>query len=168
MQKVSELIGKSIVSADTGERIGKVSDVLVDPESQHVVALVLAGGLLRSEHVLPYADVQTLGADAVIARSGAGVVDAKEWHRQGTASRRTSALKHKRVLTTSGRALGEIDDVLLGDGGRVEGFEIAGSTFGGLLRRRSTLPQAHGVTVGVDAVLVPDETAAEIESQRSS
>ena len=37
MQKVSELIGKSIVSADSGERIGKVSDVLVDPQSQHVL-----------------------------------------------------------------------------------------------------------------------------------
>lgn len=167
MQKVSELVGKSIVSADTGERIGKVSDVLVDPQSQHVLGLVVAGGVLGAEHVLPYTDVQTLGTDAVVARSGSGVVGRKEWHQQAIETIRTSTLQHKRVLTTSGRALGNIRDVLLDDAGGVEAFEIAGSTLGGLLRRRSTLPQAHGVTIGADAVLVSDETAAEMESRQA-
>ena len=53
MQKVSELVGKPIASADTDERIGKVSDVLVDPQAQHVAGVVVASGVLSSEHVLP-------------------------------------------------------------------------------------------------------------------
>ena len=167
MQKVSELVGKPIVSADTGERIGKVSDVLVDLQSHHVLGLVVAGGLFSSEHVLPYTDVQAMGRDAVVARSRSGVVGAKEWRQQAVETMRTSTLQHRRVLTTSGRALGEIRDVLLDDAGGIEGFEIAGSTLGGLLRRRSRLPQAPGVTIGADAVLVSDETAAEMESRKS-
>jgi uncharacterized protein YrrD len=166
MQKVSELVGKPIVSADTGERIGKVSDVLVDPQSQHVIGLVVASGVLSAEHVLPFTDVQTLGTDAVVARSGSGVVGRKEWHQQAIDTMRTSALQQKRVLTTSGRALGQIRDVLVDEVGSIEGFEIAGSGFGGLLRRRSTLPQAHGVTIGADAVLVPEDTAAELEPRK--
>jgi uncharacterized protein YrrD len=166
MQKVSELVGKPIVSADTGKRIGKVSDVLVDPQAQHIVGLVVGTGVLSAEHVLPYADVQTLGTDAVVARSGSGVVGRKEWHQRAIATLRTSALQHKRVLTTNGRALGEIRDVLLDEAGGVEGFEIAGSALGGLLRRRSKLPQAPGLTIGEDAVLVPDDTAAELELKK--
>ena len=169
MQKVSELVGKPIVSAETGERIGKVADVLLDPHSHHVLGLVVGAGLFRSEHVLPYSDVQTLGKDTVVARSGTGVVGPKEWREQGIDAARSSTLKHKRVLTTSGRALGEIHDVLLDDSaGTVEAFEVTGSTLGGLMHRRSILPQASGVTIGADAVLVPDETAVALEESRKS
>jgi uncharacterized protein YrrD len=164
MPKVSGLVGKSIVSADTGERIGTVSDVLLDPQALRVLGLVVAGGVLRSEQVLPYTDVQTLGTDVVLARSGSGVVDRKEWHQQAIETIRTSTLQHMHVLTTSGRALGKIRDVVLDDAGGVEAFEIAGSRLAGLLPTRSTLPQADGVTIGADAVLVSDETAAEMES----
>jgi uncharacterized protein YrrD len=168
MHKVSELVGKPIVSAENGERIGKVSDVLLDPQSQHVLALVIAGGLLHSEHVLLYTDVQTLGTDAVVARSGTGVVGAKEWRQLAVETTRTSMLKHKRVLTTSGRAVGEIRDVVLDDDGGVEAFELGGSALAGLLRRRSTLPHAEGVMIGADAVLVPDETVAAMEQSKKS
>jgi uncharacterized protein YrrD len=167
MHRITELVGKPIVSADTGERIGKVSDVLVDPQSQHVLGLVVAGGLLGGEHVLPYTGVQTLGTDAVVARSGSAVIDRKEWHQQAAESIRTSTLQQKRVLTTSGRALGSIGDVFLGDAGTVEAFEIANSSVGGLRRKRTTLPHAHGVTIGADAVLISDETAAEMESEQA-
>jgi uncharacterized protein YrrD len=166
MQKVSELMGRPIVSSETGERVGKVVDVLLDPHSNHVVGLVTAGGgLLSSEQVLPYADVQTLGKDAVVARSGNGVVGSKEWRQQGVDSKRSSTLKHRRVLTTSGRALGEISDVLLdGTAGTVEAFEVASPAFGGLVQRRSILPRGSGLTIGADAVLVPDEAAGALEN----
>jgi uncharacterized protein YrrD len=61
------------------------------------------------------------------------------------------------VLTTSARALGEVHDVVLDDAGRVEAFGVTG---GGLMQKRSSLLQASGVTVGPDAVVVPDDTAA--------
>jgi uncharacterized protein YrrD len=157
MHKVSELVGKSIVSAATGELIGKVSDVLLDRQSQQVVGLVVAGGLVTSEHVLPFADVQTLGTDAVIARSASGMVSAKEWHEREVDVMRASALKRKRVLTTSGRALGEVGDVVLDDVGNLEGFEVTGSALGGLLHPRSRLPHSRGVTIGTDALLVEDD-----------
>jgi uncharacterized protein YrrD len=162
MRKVSELVGQPIVSAASGERVGKVSDVLLDAETRHVVGLVVAGGLFTSEQVLPYKNVQTLGKDAVIARSTTGVVGPKGWREQAAAATRSSTLNHKRVLTTSGRALGEVHDVFLDDAGTVEAFEITG---GGLMRRRSILPRAGGVTVGSDALLVSDETAAAMEGR---
>jgi uncharacterized protein YrrD len=166
MHKLSELVGKSIVSAESGEQIGKVADMLLDKQSQRVLAIVIEGGLFSSEHVLPFADVQTLGKDAVVARSGTGVVGAKDWHQRAIEVTRTSGLKHKLVLTTSGRALGEIHDVLLDETGIVEGFEITGSRLGRLMGRHSLLTRADGITAGADAVIVSDESAAAIEASR--
>ena len=103
----------------------------------------------------------------VVARSGSAVIDRKEWHQQAAESIRTSTLQQKRVLTTSGRALGSIGDVFLGDAGTVEAFEIASSSVGGLREKRTTLPHAHGVTVGADAVLNRTKTAAEMESKQA-
>ena len=78
MWKVSQLIGKSIVSGDNGEKLGRVADVMLHPAAHQVVGLVVAGGVLSPEQVLPYAEIQTLGTDAVIARSGTGLVTAED------------------------------------------------------------------------------------------
>lgn len=161
MWKVTQLIGKSILSGNSGEQLGKVADVLLDADSHRVVGLVVAGGVLRSEQVLPYAEIQTLGTDAVIARSATGLITAKEWHAQPLAATRTSTLKKLPVLTTSGRAVGDVRDILLDEKGLVDALEVSG---GGLLRRRSTVSNAPGLTIGSDAVLIPDAVSPEHQS----
>jgi uncharacterized protein YrrD len=158
MWKVTQLIGKSIVSGNTGEQLGKVADVLLDADSHRVVGLVVAGGVLSSEQVLPYAEVQTLGADAVIARSAAGLLTAKEWHARPAVATRASAVRRLPVLTVSGRAVGDVRDILLDEEGMVDALEVSGA---GLFQRRSTVPNAPGLTIGADAVLVPEAVAPE-------
>jgi uncharacterized protein YrrD len=60
-------------------------------------------------------------------------------------------------------ALGEVHDVLLDDDGRVVGFELVSSSMGGLRHQYSTVPYASGLTVGADAVVVPDEAAPPVD-----
>ena len=164
MQKASDVVGRAIVSSETGERIGRVADLLIDAGVARVLGLVIGGGVLKSEQVLPYTDVHTLGGDAVVARTATGVLNPQQWREQGSEGTRSSTLKHRRVLTTTGRALGEIDDVYVDEAtGTIEGFELVGSAFAGLVQRRSMLPQGSGITIGADAVLVPDELAAGLE-----
>ena len=162
MQRVSELIGKSIMSAELGQRIGEVSDVLLDPQSQQALGLVIAGGAFRSEQVLAYEDIQTIGRDAVVTRSGAVAIAAKDWRQRQVTTMRSSALRSKRVITTTGRALGEVHDVILGDDGRISSFEVTGSKLGGLVRSRFMLPHTGDVTLGADAVLVGEGTASTV------
>jgi uncharacterized protein YrrD len=80
-QRASQLIGKSVVSADTGERLGTVSDILLDEGDHRLVGLVVQRGLMKSEHVLPTESVQTYGRDAVVSRNAQALVTAKEWQR---------------------------------------------------------------------------------------
>ena len=45
MTKISDIVGKAIISAETGEDLGKVADVLLDPASSQAVGLVISGGI---------------------------------------------------------------------------------------------------------------------------
>lgn len=157
MWKISELIGKAIVSGNSGEKLGKVADVLVHSDAHQVVGLVVAGGVLNAEQVLPYAEIQTLGADAVIARSATGLITARDWHAQPVVATRASAIRKMPVLTASGRALGDVQDILLDEKGMVDALEVSG---GGLFQRRSTVSNAPGLTIGSDAVLIPDDAVS--------
>ena len=77
-RRATDLIGKPVVSADTGQKLGTVSDLLLDDGGNRLVGLVLRHGLMKSENVLPAEAVQTLGADAIVSRSGQ-LIAAKEW-----------------------------------------------------------------------------------------
>lgn len=77
-RRATELIGKPVVSADTGQKLGTVSDLLLDDRGSRLLGLVLRHGLMKSENVLPADAVQTLGADAIVSRSGQ-LITAKEW-----------------------------------------------------------------------------------------
>jgi uncharacterized protein YrrD len=79
VQRLSELMGKAIVTADTGEKLGTVADVLLDDDGARVAGVVVRGGWMSKERVLPYEGVQTLGRDAVVVRSGRELMDVKEW-----------------------------------------------------------------------------------------
>jgi uncharacterized protein YrrD len=164
MRRVSEYVGKSIVAADSGEKVGTVADVLVDADAGRIVGVIVGGGLLTSEQVLPYADVQVMGGDAVIAKSRERVVGARGWRETGSDAARAKTYKNKRVITTGGRELGIVKDVYVNENtGVVEAYDVAGPAFTRLLQRRSILSQSADVTVGPDALIVSEGAAGEFE-----
>lgn len=79
MTRATDVIGKPVVSADTGRKLGTVGDLLLDDSGRALVGLVVRHGALRREDVLSADQVQSLGADAVVSRSDR-LIDAKEWH----------------------------------------------------------------------------------------
>lgn len=169
MQRVSDIVGKPIISAESGEKLGKVSDVLVDREGSRVVGVVMRKGLLASERVLPYGDVQALGDDAVVARSERGVIGPQEWNDRGVESARSSTLLDKRVLTSGGHRIGAVKDVHLDEEtGMVQGYEVAAPAYAGLVQRRAVLPRTGDITIGRDVVLVSDAAARAFERGREA
>ena len=166
MRRISEVVGKPIVSADAGEKMGTVSDVLIDNQAARIIGLVIGGGILGSEHVLPYTDVQTMGGDAVVARSRDHVMSAREWHESAHDASRSSTFKNKRVITVTGRELGAVKDLFVNEAtGVVEAYDVSGPGFVNLVRRRNVLPGSAAVTVGPDALIVSEDAAREFEEE---
>ena len=81
MTRATDVIGKPVVSADTGKKLGTVGDLLLDESGRTLVGLVVRHGVLRSEDVLSVDQVQSLGADAVVSRSDR-LITAKEWREE--------------------------------------------------------------------------------------
>ena len=79
IQRASNVIGKSVMAADNGEKLGSVADVLFDESNRQVVGLVIRQGMLHSEQVLPADAVQTFGRDAVVSASRAALISARDW-----------------------------------------------------------------------------------------
>jgi uncharacterized protein YrrD len=73
-----DVVGKPVISADTGEKLGTVADLLLDDASHALVGVVVAHGVLKHEEILPASSVHSFGSDAVVSRS-AELIGAKEW-----------------------------------------------------------------------------------------
>ena len=79
IQRASQVIGKSVMAADNGEKLGTVADVLFDDSDRHMVGLVVRQGLLHSEQVLLAEAVQAFGRDAVVSSSRTALISARDW-----------------------------------------------------------------------------------------
>jgi uncharacterized protein YrrD len=77
-KRASDVIGRPVVSADTGRKLGTVGDLLLDDSGVEVVGFVVRHGRLRGEDVLPASAVHSLGPDAVVSRSDE-LIDGREW-----------------------------------------------------------------------------------------
>lgn len=86
-KRATDLIGKPIVSADGGKKLGRVGDLLLDDGGHEVLGLVVRHGMFKREDVLPASAVQSLGPDAVVSRSNE-LIDPGEWRQRHLASER--------------------------------------------------------------------------------
>lgn len=85
-KRATDVIGRPVVSAETGRKLGVVGDLLIDDAGIEVVGLVVRHGRLKGEDVLPAAAVHSLGPDAVVSRTDE-LIDGREWRDRETIRR---------------------------------------------------------------------------------
>lgn len=158
MYRVSDLIGKTVLSAESGDRLGSVSDALLEEGGGRVVGLVLGSGVLAKEHVMPFENVQTLGGDAVLARTDAGIIGPRQWHKSGVKTTRSSELRGREVVTAAGERLGNVSDLMVDEKtGAFDALEVAwGHRLIGLRSRHSLVRASRDLRIGPHAVVVPE------------
>lgn len=78
--RLTDLHYREVINAANGERLGYVSDVMIDGSSGRITALVVPGpaklfGLLGREedYVLPWANISRLGEDIILIDSATAV-----------------------------------------------------------------------------------------------
>jgi uncharacterized protein YrrD len=145
------------VTADTGEKMGRVEDLLLDSSHHTVVGLLVTDGLLARQRIVPFKELQTVGHDAIIVRSGATAMDAREWLHEGHGAGRTRTLTDKEVVTHDGARIGTVRDVLADDqSGEVVALEVAAPQ--GRLRRahHALVHVDHDVSFTNEVVVIPD------------
>ncbi|MDB4977903.1 MAG: hypothetical protein JWM56_89 [Candidatus Peribacteria bacterium] len=167
MYKGGDIIGKSIMARATGREIDSVKDVLFDAQAGTVLGfLVREPGMLHAGSMIPFANILSIGIDAVIVESEESLVVPEEKSKEDVAVKSGIVAKGTRVMTEDGRDLGQIADLYFDDKtGRIEGYEVSGGLFSDAYSGRSFLPAPPSFRIGEDVAFVPDDMAKQMEEQ---
>jgi uncharacterized protein YrrD len=156
--KAHDVGGNDIIDAKTGTRVGRVEDMLIDPQSMRVSAVVthLGDFLNRDVRAIPANQVQTWGRDVILI-SGEGEMGRREdIPGQESFLSISDNLRGKTVVTTSGEKIGQINDVLMDDNGQIVAFELgSGGIFEGRHEGPTHIPANATRSLGQD-VLIAD------------
>lgn len=150
---VSDLRGKTIISVNDGMKIGTVDEVLVDPDSLRIAALVVKQGSMfdRETWLVPANDVNKWGRDAILVdsrevfRSEADIPGREKWL---SASEKLHGLS---IVNTEGTRLGRLDEILVDDTGKIAAYRVSEGTLGG---SSWEIPARSTKAMGGDVVIV--------------
>jgi uncharacterized protein YrrD len=155
MIKSRDLIGKPLVLIASGEIIGKVKDVLVDPERFEIAALVLPGKLLsKVTMVLPRSAVQVFGKDVILIKGNEAMVRDDSLDRVASLIAVSGQLKGRSVATEKGVRVGILNDVWVDENGKVVSYDLAKVLVEGPLAESKQIPLGATRSMGRDLIIV--------------
>ncbi len=167
MRKGSDIVGKPIIAYDTGEKIGKVIDLIFDQDRNYLVALLVdEKGLFSSAKALPLEAIQSIGLDAVITSQAEGIIPAKLNDKVAAILDRNNVMSGTHIMTVAGQDLGKMVDLYFDETtGAIEGYEVSGGLFADAYSGRSFVPAVQTLRIGEHYAFVPAMVADLMEEQ---
>ncbi|PYS98324.1 MAG: hypothetical protein DMF63_16875 [Acidobacteria bacterium] len=155
---ISVLKGMSVVSLDSGNKLGQIADLFIDPINGVLLGITFStpeGGIGRLSH----ADIYSFGRDAIMVRAGDSI---EPWDDSNLQSgQQAGKLIGTKIITESGDVLGQITNVFVTMRPPPQIlYEIRNSIIDKLLGREFFLPASVGYALSDDAtrLIVPDAT----------
>ncbi len=160
----ADLIGRPVVDASTGDDVAEVRDVLFDASQGRITGFTLRrSGFLgrRMKEVLPITHVLAVGTHAVMILTAEALTRLTDPSEEEDFREAGGAVVGDRVITESGKILGELKDVVVlgGPDPRVVAFEIGGGPPGDGL-----VPVAAASGLSGTLLIVPDEYERRIKT----
>ena len=157
---MDSLIGVAVLSRATGNKLGLVDDLIVDPISGALLGLTVQTQK-GDPGVLDYLDISSFGQDAVMANNDDSVVPL-EGSQLGQQPRAKHNLKGAKVVTEGGNLLGHVANVFIHLAQPALAiYEVRESLLDKLLGHELFIPASLGLALsdGAERIIVPDETA---------
>jgi len=155
---VSGLVGRSVLSLATGNKLGVVSDVFLDALNGEILGFAINApdGTTKA---LSFVSVHSFGHDAIMAASDEAVVPASENVFAGHPNVRD--LIGTKVISETGSLIGQIAGVFVTGESPAVFYEIRESLLDALLGRRHFIPASagHALSDDKERLIVPNEAA---------
>ena len=150
MRKGKDAGGLLVITRDSGMKVGKVEDLVLDRQGSRVLGILMdEAGWFKEAKVVAWPSFRVVGLDAVIIDGEASVKKASAVPEMSEVLEGGNVLIGARVATTDGRELGKIEDFYFDpETGIVKGFELSGG------KGRSFLPTPASFQAGKDVALV--------------
>jgi uncharacterized protein YrrD len=166
--KASKIKGLKVVTLDQGKVVDTINDIIYDPETNKVLALLVdPAGWFSDAKVIMFEDIYNVGEDAVMIKDdsavkSAGQVEAKV---KQIANSDTYLSKGK-IVTVAGQELGRVTDIYFNSpDGQVTDFEVSEGALSDIQSGRKTVKISDIVTIGEDAIIVKEFTLVKLENQ---
>lgn len=166
--KANDVIGLKIFTVMEGKNIDKVEDVVYDPASQRIEALIVNnGGIFSSGKAIAIENIRSIGEDAVVVESEDVLenIDSLKAEAKHIAEDDTYLTKSA-VLTEDGNDLGKVTDLLFdSETGKVEELEVSQGGLRNIQSGKKHVKPDNIVTVGEDALIVNSFTEDAFNTQ---
>lgn len=167
MIKGKALVGMAVVGQEDGAQLGHVRDLIFDHETDQVLALVLGErdlfGLIDAL-IVPWRELRSIGKDVILARSSASRIKLHDDPASSSVSTRETSLSGTHIVTTEGKALGTLADMMIDEAtGRVAGYEVSGGFVADTLRGKKFLPAPPGLSIGPNVAIAPPSAEAQMK-----
>lgn len=157
---LDDLKGRPVITIDGGERMGQITDAVLDLGQRKLVALlVTSGGLFGgNRYTLPTGSIHRIGPDAVMVRNRGSLHEGDNLPDNRT---RVSDVRKRSVVTESGREVGYVAGLHVDDEYALSEVEMtAGAGLLGIFGNTTAFPVSDVVAFG-DVVTVKDSLLQE-------
>jgi len=160
INSIAILIGKSILSRSTANKLGQIYDLVVDPVKGELSGLAIRR-LDQSPALIDYQEISSFGPDAVMINSDGSAIPAQVSPLRAAPLAKSSVMGAK-VLTEGGKLLGQVANVFIHLAPVSPLFyEVRSSLLDKLLGQALFFPASFGRALSEDGtrLVVADDTA---------
>ncbi len=158
MRKSQQFKSLAVVSLDEGREIGRIRNLVINPQTSEVAAIIVQrGGMFGEQKVIPYARVVSVGNNALTVQKMANAERITSLPQILSLVKEDIHLKGVRVISEGGAALGHVEEFYVDTAtGKIIAFEVSGMPGDGLLKGKALLPAGEVRTIGKDILIVRD------------
>ena len=155
MIKSRDLIGRLIITVTRGEIVGKVKDVLIDPEKWEIAALVLPSKAFRKEtNIIPRGVVHIFGRDVVLVKSNEAMPRDDTLEHVASLIAVSGEMKGRQIATEKGVRVGVLNDIVVDEAGKVVAYDLAKVYVKGPIAESKEIPFHATRSVGPDLIII--------------
>ena len=169
--KYSQIINSPIVSIESGEKLGRVIDLVINYENGKCLALLIQpeGTFVRKKIVL-VDDISSFGDDAVMVQNENFTIPLKSSDEITAIVKKDIKIVSNKAVTYSGDLLGEVKDYEFDEiSFKLTKLFISTGFLKDLVRGELVVVANKIMSIGRDAIIVKDAVVSEnIESKRQT
>jgi sporulation protein YlmC with PRC-barrel domain len=159
--KGTTLINKQIRSTQDASFLGRVADLIIDPENGKLLALKLRSKIFQPK-IICTIDIQGYTPLFLVAKDDSVVVSAEEVIRVKNVIDKKIMIIGNKVKTEAGKKLGICEDILIDTSTcMIIKFYVKASTMLGPLQPDLIIPSSRVVRIDRDAIVVKENGAKE-------
>lgn len=168
MKLSTELRNLPIVSITEGEEVGVVKDLIVDPATKSVVAIVVEDPeWYDGVKVISFSLIHSIGDFAITTENVSSVVPLSNMPELAQLLRKRITVTGAKIITRGGRFIGTVKEYSIdARTGDILGLELSGDT-DIVSPDRNIIPASGMVTIGKDVIIVNEDVETSLKGSHS-